>query len=480
MAATGPGPRRRRPGGAGRARRARRPGPAPAPARGARRPARRAGAGPGARVLRGRALDGRRVERAPAASSRPGPASGRGSSSSRVGTSRAASPTDDGPGARVDLEPLGRDASVRLVEAARAGGPLPRPSVEAVVARADGNPLFLLEIVSALQAGGELDALPDTVEGLIAARIDRLPPPERSLLRRLAVLGSWFREEYSVAVVDTAPDASDLGAPGGVPRRGAGRLDPVPARARARRRVRRLAVRDAPGAALAGRRTDPRHGRPDGRGDRRPAVAPLLRGAAVRGGVEVLAARGRVGAGAVRERRGGVGVPPGPGVRAAARGRPGRGGGAARGARRRAGPRRVLRGRAAVVRGCQEVLPRRSPRRRAAPAQGGVRRGAQRGPVARDPPDPSCAATVGGPRHARGRGAPGAPARLGRGDPRRRGEDEGGAIGRARGDRARRGGRRRRGARAGPRRPRPRGGGHRGAPRLVEDPPRARDPPSPW
>lgn len=114
---------------------------------------------------------------------------------------------DDGLGARVDLEPLGRDASVRLVEAARAGGPLPRPTVEAVVARADGNPLFLLEIVSALQAGGELDALPETVEGLIAARIDRLPPPERSLLRRLAVLGSWFREEYAVAVVDIRPDA---------------------------------------------------------------------------------------------------------------------------------------------------------------------------------------------------------------------------------------------------------------------------------
>ena len=55
-----------------------------------------------------------------------------------------------------------------------------------------GNPLFLLELLNAVQAGGDAESLPTSVEGLLTARIDRLAGAERTLLRHLSVLGAGF------------------------------------------------------------------------------------------------------------------------------------------------------------------------------------------------------------------------------------------------------------------------------------------------
>lgn len=119
-------------------------------------------------------------------------------------------PDEGDHGLHVELEPLGVDAAARLVTAARVDDPLPKHTVEAVVERADGNPLFLLELLAALELNHELAALPDSVEGLLSARIDRLAPPDRTVLRHLAVLGSWFREEYVGAVLPESTDSSSL------------------------------------------------------------------------------------------------------------------------------------------------------------------------------------------------------------------------------------------------------------------------------
>jgi class 3 adenylate cyclase/tetratricopeptide (TPR) repeat protein len=70
---------------------------------------------------------------------------------------------------------------------------LPAELQQAVLARAEGNPLYAAEYVRMLEEheGGDLP-LPDSVQGLIAARIDGLPPDEKALLQDAAVLGKVF------------------------------------------------------------------------------------------------------------------------------------------------------------------------------------------------------------------------------------------------------------------------------------------------
>jgi class 3 adenylate cyclase/tetratricopeptide (TPR) repeat protein len=64
---------------------------------------------------------------------------------------------------------------------------------QAVLQRAEGNPLYAEEYARMLaeHEGGEL-ALPETVQGLIAARIDGLAPEEKSLLQDASVIGKVF------------------------------------------------------------------------------------------------------------------------------------------------------------------------------------------------------------------------------------------------------------------------------------------------
>ena len=101
--------------------------------------------------------------------------------------------------ALVQLLPLD-DASMRsLVEAATATAPLPPHDRISLVDRAGGNPLYLTELLDAVTTGTDL---PDTLEDLIAAQIDRLPPEERRLLRVAAVLGSRFTPALLGAVTE--------------------------------------------------------------------------------------------------------------------------------------------------------------------------------------------------------------------------------------------------------------------------------------
>ena len=65
--------------------------------------------------------------------------------------------------------------------------------LERVVARAQGNPLYLHEIARiGIVAGG---SLPDNVNDVILARLDRLPPEEKAVLRLASVIGSTFSLE---------------------------------------------------------------------------------------------------------------------------------------------------------------------------------------------------------------------------------------------------------------------------------------------
>ena len=68
--------------------------------------------------------------------------------------------------------------------------------LEALADRAGGNPLFAEEMVQRLAEEGGTRAveLPDTVQGLLAARLDSLAPLERQLVAHAAVVGRTFWE----------------------------------------------------------------------------------------------------------------------------------------------------------------------------------------------------------------------------------------------------------------------------------------------
>ncbi|MGW9414728.1 BTAD domain-containing putative transcriptional regulator [Arthrobacter cupressi] len=84
------------------------------------------------------------------------------------------------------LEPLPADDVAALLRG-RAPG-IDVEAVTAIVDRARGNPLFAEQLLAAHEEA-DLDALPDSLRALLAARLDRLGPGERDLLRVAAVAG---------------------------------------------------------------------------------------------------------------------------------------------------------------------------------------------------------------------------------------------------------------------------------------------------
>lgn len=88
--------------------------------------------------------------------------------------------------------PLSTDDAAALVGAATGDTPLAPHEIALLARRSAGNPLLLRELVSAARATGGVEELPDSVEVLVAERVDRLPAAERAVLRRAAVLGPGF------------------------------------------------------------------------------------------------------------------------------------------------------------------------------------------------------------------------------------------------------------------------------------------------
>ena len=66
--------------------------------------------------------------------------------------------------------------------------------VRDVLARAAGNPLFLVQLLHhKTGAGGE--ALPQSIQSLIVARLDRLPERDRRIVQTASVLGQRFTQD---------------------------------------------------------------------------------------------------------------------------------------------------------------------------------------------------------------------------------------------------------------------------------------------
>ncbi|HZC99052.1 MAG TPA: BTAD domain-containing putative transcriptional regulator [Actinomycetes bacterium] len=100
----------------------------------------------------------------------------------------------------VPLEPLDPGDSQRLLTSRRFGRALPPEAVTRVVETAQGNPLFLEQLLAALRDDLEL-RVPPTVQALLTARLDRLGPAEQDLLRCASVIGLDFTAAAVTALV---------------------------------------------------------------------------------------------------------------------------------------------------------------------------------------------------------------------------------------------------------------------------------------
>jgi class 3 adenylate cyclase/tetratricopeptide (TPR) repeat protein len=106
----------------------------------------------------------------------------------------------------IELLPLSDRESGALIHDLLGKARSPDAAIGPVIDRAEGNPFFTLELVRMLIEDGVLArggdgwelvrempaALPDTVHGVIAARIDRLQPSEKRAIQEAAVVGRVF------------------------------------------------------------------------------------------------------------------------------------------------------------------------------------------------------------------------------------------------------------------------------------------------
>src|SRR5215218_7370061 len=112
----------------------------------------------------------------------------------------------------IELEPLGAADSEALIEALLADDELPSAARSTLFEKTEGNPLFVEETLRMLSEanaetnGSAVERIPDTLQALIAARIDHLPTGEKSVLQRAAVIGRTF---WAGAVEHLGSDRDD-------------------------------------------------------------------------------------------------------------------------------------------------------------------------------------------------------------------------------------------------------------------------------
>jgi predicted ATPase len=124
-----------------------------------------------------------------------------------------------GPYNEITLSPLSRVESAQLIGGLLENDDLSARTREMIVQKADGNPFFLEEIVRDLIEEGaiakdtassrwhatsrvETISIPDTIQGVITARIDRLDEKVKRVLRAAAVIGQSFRLQVLSAVLE--------------------------------------------------------------------------------------------------------------------------------------------------------------------------------------------------------------------------------------------------------------------------------------
>jgi class 3 adenylate cyclase len=108
------------------------------------------------------------------------------------------------------LDPLSPEASAELAGQLLAAAAPADNRAEAIARTAEGNPLFIEELSASVaeRSTGEVARLPSSVQAIVAARLDALPPDERRVLVDASVVGRVFWRGALVEM-DTC---EDLGA----------------------------------------------------------------------------------------------------------------------------------------------------------------------------------------------------------------------------------------------------------------------------
>jgi tetratricopeptide (TPR) repeat protein len=129
------------------------------------------------------------------------------------------------------LDPLSECESTELVDHLLCSEELPAALRAPILEHADGNPFYVEEILRSLidrgilvydEATGRWGAaqevpdipVPDTLRGVLMARIDRLPGPARQVLQAASVIGRIFSYPILVAVCSPLPTGDGAGGEG--------------------------------------------------------------------------------------------------------------------------------------------------------------------------------------------------------------------------------------------------------------------------
>jgi tetratricopeptide (TPR) repeat protein len=122
--------------------------------------------------------------------------------------------------ARIDLEPLGAADAGALLGNLLPIEDLPESIKARIIDRSDGNPFYLEEVLRSLIDGGQVvredgrwratraiaDAsIPETLAGVLSARIDRLPETTKRVAQTAAVIGRVFMHRVLETVCHAAP-----------------------------------------------------------------------------------------------------------------------------------------------------------------------------------------------------------------------------------------------------------------------------------
>lgn len=129
------------------------------------------------------------------------------------------------PDRLIRLHPLSEKESLDLFSAALGSKSLDRRSRQELISKTGGNPLFLVEIAKTLKRRDlivcgpmrcrltlpveDLET-PESIQGVLAARLDSLPPAEKKVAQLVSIIGSRFSIELLLPLVEGREDLDEL------------------------------------------------------------------------------------------------------------------------------------------------------------------------------------------------------------------------------------------------------------------------------